>query len=226
MGREQDTVGGIAVIQAIETRYAGYRFRSRLEARWAVFFDNFGAGIREVARWDDYEKEAHQHFNLEPPNHSVGAIHYDYEKDGFRLMDGSMYLPDFWLPEFKLWVEVKPPEDAKGETTCSAFRDSDIGPILLCCGYPHEYTGTLFCWESSESGGGPSEFEAAFAYFSVGGPTLAILEGYRSSRRLHSDCYFEHTLPRYRFTEPCNYYSPIEATRISKQARFEHGETP
>lgn len=26
-------------IQAIETTYKGYRFRSRLEARWAVFFD-------------------------------------------------------------------------------------------------------------------------------------------------------------------------------------------
>lgn len=26
-------------IQAIETHYAGHRFRSRLEARWAVFFD-------------------------------------------------------------------------------------------------------------------------------------------------------------------------------------------
>lgn len=28
-------------IKAIETEYKGYRFRSRLEARWAVFFDNF-----------------------------------------------------------------------------------------------------------------------------------------------------------------------------------------
>lgn len=27
------------MIRAIETRYKGYRFRSRLEARWAVFFD-------------------------------------------------------------------------------------------------------------------------------------------------------------------------------------------
>src|SRR6185295_18455101 len=26
----------------IETRYKGYRFRSRLEARWAVFFDSLG----------------------------------------------------------------------------------------------------------------------------------------------------------------------------------------
>lgn len=28
------------VVQAIETRYAGCHFRSRLEARWAVFFDH------------------------------------------------------------------------------------------------------------------------------------------------------------------------------------------
>ena len=27
------------MIKAIETVYNGYRFRSRLEARWAVFFD-------------------------------------------------------------------------------------------------------------------------------------------------------------------------------------------
>lgn len=37
-------------IQAIETKYNGYRFRSRLEARWAVFFDAIGV------RWE-YEKE-------------------------------------------------------------------------------------------------------------------------------------------------------------------------
>lgn len=30
------------MIKAIETRYNGYRFRSRLEARWAVAFDTFG----------------------------------------------------------------------------------------------------------------------------------------------------------------------------------------
>lgn len=29
-------------VQAIETFYKGYRFRSRLEARWAVFFDTLG----------------------------------------------------------------------------------------------------------------------------------------------------------------------------------------
>lgn len=41
-------------IKAIETRYKGYRFRSRLEARWAVFFDEM------ELRWE-YEPEG---FNL------------------------------------------------------------------------------------------------------------------------------------------------------------------
>ena len=37
-------------IKAIETQYKGYRFRSRLEARWAVFFETLGC------RWE-YEPE-------------------------------------------------------------------------------------------------------------------------------------------------------------------------
>jgi hypothetical protein len=34
--------GKESMIKAIETVYKGYRFRSRLEARWAVFFDSLG----------------------------------------------------------------------------------------------------------------------------------------------------------------------------------------
>ena len=40
-------------IKAIETHYAGCRFRSRLEARWAVFFDNLGI------RWE-YEPQGYE----------------------------------------------------------------------------------------------------------------------------------------------------------------------
>jgi hypothetical protein len=35
-------MGPTATIKAIETEYAGCRFRSRLEARWAVVFDHLG----------------------------------------------------------------------------------------------------------------------------------------------------------------------------------------
>lgn len=38
--------------KAIETRYKGYRFRSRLEARWAVFFDTLRVPF-------EYEKEGY-----------------------------------------------------------------------------------------------------------------------------------------------------------------------
>jgi len=72
-------------IKPIETVYAGCRFRSRLEARWAVFFDVMG-------------------------------IAWQYEAQGYQLRDrlyvlecgdALNYLPDFWLPEFKLHAEVK-----------------------------------------------------------------------------------------------------------------------
>jgi hypothetical protein len=68
-------------IKPIETVYNGYRFRSRLEARWAVFFDTLG-------------------------------IKYEYEKEGYEIKDRCScktwyYLPDFYLPETKTWVEVK-----------------------------------------------------------------------------------------------------------------------
>jgi hypothetical protein len=40
------------MIKAINTRYKGYNFRSRTEARWAVFFDAIGL------KWE-YEKEGY-----------------------------------------------------------------------------------------------------------------------------------------------------------------------
>lgn len=66
-------------IKAIETEYAGHRFRSRLEARWAVFFD--AAGIK----WQ-YEPQG-----------------FEDTETGFR------YLPDFYLPKLNggVYFEVK-----------------------------------------------------------------------------------------------------------------------
>lgn len=65
-------------IKAIETRYAGCRFRSRIEARWAVFFTNL-------------------------------RLRWEYEKQGYLVgRDQRPYLPDFYLPDLGLWVEVKP----------------------------------------------------------------------------------------------------------------------
>lgn len=75
-------------IQAIETRYAGCKFRSRTEARWGVVFDALGEPWR-------YESE--DFYVREPGGRAI------------------RYLPDFWLPRLRVWVEVKGSEEALGE---------------------------------------------------------------------------------------------------------------
>lgn len=70
-------------IKAIETKYKGYRFRSRSEARWAVFFD-------------------------------TAKIKWEYELEGYNI-NGTWYLPDFYLPDFRSFFEVKGSDDYDDE---------------------------------------------------------------------------------------------------------------
>ncbi len=86
-------------IQAIETRYAGHLFRSRLEARWAVFFDAIG-------------------------------IEWKYETQGFKNEVGDSYLPDFFLPHKKIWVEVKGDSEALVNDFARQVRLHDFGGVL------------------------------------------------------------------------------------------------
>lgn len=72
-------------IKAIQTRYKGHLFRSRLEARWAVVLDALGV------KWH-YEAEG-----------------YDL---GSGL---GYYLPDFWLPELNTFLEIKAETHTKQE---------------------------------------------------------------------------------------------------------------
>ena len=77
-------------IKAIETEYDGHRFRSRLEARWAVFFNAVG-------------------------------LTYEYEIEGFE-MDGTRYLPDFYIPNLNRWFEIKGKPLSLGEIKkCEEF---------------------------------------------------------------------------------------------------------
>lgn len=67
-----------ARITAIETRYGGCLFRSRLEARWAVFLTRLGL---------DWEHEP-QRMKVDTPRGS--------------------YLPDLFVPQLDIYLEVKP----------------------------------------------------------------------------------------------------------------------
>ena len=83
-------------IKAIETTYNGYRFRSRLEARWAVFFD--ALGVR---------------YEYEPEGFDLGDGLY-YLPDFKVKCWGTR--GEIWDEPFDLWIEVKgnmTNEDAK-----------------------------------------------------------------------------------------------------------------
>jgi len=89
-------------IQAIPTHYANHKFKSRTEARWAVFFDSM-------------------------------KIRWEYEPEGVVLPDGTWYLCDFWLPDLKVWAEVKPEEitDAEWTKAEELHRVSDFSVLML-----------------------------------------------------------------------------------------------
>jgi hypothetical protein len=96
------------MLKPIETEHNGYKFRSRLEARWAVFFDSLG-------------------------------IKYEYEEEGYDL-DGTWYLPDFWLPTWDSWVEIKPEYPSQEEKAKGLKLRQGTGKrCLIIWGSPYAY---------------------------------------------------------------------------------------
>ena len=94
-------------IRAIETQYKGYRFRSRLEARWAVYLDAIGW------RWE-YEPEG---FEL-----SDGTRYLpDFLLRAGKLADG------FRPGDPMLWLEIKPVAPTKEEKRKAWLLCDDSG---------------------------------------------------------------------------------------------------
>ena len=116
--------GDNVTIKPIETVYKGYRFRSRLEARWAVFFDALG-------------------------------IEWEYEPEGYLLDNGERYLPDFYLPNDNLYIEVKGvhPNDQYIKML-EKFGDDSGKAVLLVVGLPDKGDHNLYCYDSTDSNGG------------------------------------------------------------------------
>lgn len=181
-------------IRAIETRYKGYRFRSRLEARWAVFFDS----LPYPEKWE-------------------------YEKEGYDL-DSRWYLPDFYLPRFGCFIEVKGEIPTADElTTASLLRDKTDKSIAIFHGLPSENAGTLFCHDIGDSSAGRSEWEVILGNDNDG--NLIFGARWLHDKTLCADDTFSSYIPAMDWG-----WVPCVATDIAleeaKAARFEHGLTP
>jgi hypothetical protein len=103
----------ISFTHAIETAYKGHRFRSRLEARWAVFFDSLGVP------WE-YEKEGYE------------IIHH-----GRYLPD--FFLPTVYL-RTKIhrgtWLEVKPKYPEEEFDKFHALGTATGNAVVVAAGTP------------------------------------------------------------------------------------------
>ena len=112
------------MIKPLETHYNGYRFRSRLEARWAVFFDHLAID------WE-YEFEG---FNIE------GGTPY---LPDFLLKDDGEF-PDVFV-EVKPQKPMKPKESKRyykvGENLIHSFKDTGF---LVTMGDPLGANAFLF----------------------------------------------------------------------------------
>lgn len=115
------------MLKAIQTPYKGYRFRSRLEARWAVFFDALGM------RWE-YEPEG-----FELPNGRYLPdffVHMRADHHAVKQHPGAGY-----------WVEVKGGQPTERELTvlrelCS--EGAHHGHLVV--GLPGDGNPVWLCW--------------------------------------------------------------------------------
>lgn len=145
--------------RAIETKYKDYRFRSRTEAKWAIFFDAMG-------------------------------IEWEYEPEGYDLGEAGWYLPDFWLPYFKMWVEIKginPNDDElnKARALCDATRNR----VIIFVGNPwFNIVRADFIFDPEEK----EVFDQSYYYLGEDGyPELWEKDGYDFEKQDGKGLYYQ-----------------------------------
>lgn len=180
----------MGTIKSIDTIYNGYKFRSRLEARWAVFFDEMG-------------------------------FEYEYEPEGFKLLDDESrkvmwYLPDFLLRTkgfrtaedvSEIYVEVKgfmQDYDLKKITEFSRYH-----PLLLLGNIPKD-------WKEIAERGETTMYHSF--YFINGDMWPALFSMYKGVPMI--------TGPQGKAWSLKGMRAVDKALSKARQARFEHGETP
>ncbi len=121
----------MAKIKAIETVYNGYRFRSRLKARWAVFFDSLGI-----------------QYEYEPEGFDLGDAGWYLPDFWLSTFDGGLYCAvkfaggDFSKAlEFAklkdIWICEGVPDAAIYKTACMLDYPDCPPEIVYSCGIPN-----------------------------------------------------------------------------------------
>ena len=177
-------------IKAIETEYKGYRFRSRLEARWAVFFDACGF------RWD-----------YEPEGYEVDGVKY---LPDFRLYDAQY--PYCEIEGKPFFVEVKGDMDEASRRKISSI--SEAFPVYVVGSIPFARDKWEYISAVNE------EHDRDFYFFGYdfmwgGGGSVALFAG-KDGRPSFSDGDEDHG----EALEDMDIDKTLDALRQARAARF------
>lgn len=133
------------MIAAKPTRYHGIQFRSQLEARWALFFDTLGIVWEYEKTWFEWRewKPVSRAWAYEQGDYDAYEDNQDPEWEaeyGARTVPRQYtyrYKPDFWLPAYSVWVEVKgrAPSDLEREYAERLCRETKHA-VYLVSGLP------------------------------------------------------------------------------------------
>lgn len=184
-------------IKAIETKYNGYKFRSRLEAKWAVFFDELGVEY-------EYEPEG---FNL--PSGRRYLPDFRVKCHGTR---GA-----YWEKPFDLYIEVKGNMSVFDMERIREF--SKEYPILIVGNIPPENKATdsyaVHAYDRMH------ELDIyPFNYETIDGDYFAAYPAATKEGKFYLFGDDSNYIDRDDEKRVNNAYNK------ARQARFEHGETP
>ena len=213
------------MIKAIQTRYKGYHFRSRLEARWAVFFEKMGLN------WE-----------YEPEGFELPGLYY--------LPDFRVTTPQ----GFVMWYEVKPRgvshDDTVNEFAYALAQDDDRfnTSIELLSGDPQDvlFTKDMSKYRRNEAYGhsqpmcprcgvitrpafdmSDSDGNIEFGCFPCdittrgGGDNSEEISQWGVTYRPHKGSLIISLSDYFAFRSKV-----MSAAMAARSARFEHGETP
>lgn len=188
----------------IPTEYNGYRFRSRLEARWAVFFDAIGLRY-------EYEPEGYETY------------------DGIKYLP-DFYLPDLGVYFEVKRASVGEEEKKKILQKIEEFAYNRHS-LIICFGDPVNDDLYFYGNESDDGGGGEFNIKVTISESPYNDGYYVFAHNNGRERTFFTSPDFQDTVPggttegKYKYQNLVT-KKIIDARFKARKARFEYGETP
>jgi len=144
---------------------------------------------------------------------------WEYEKEGYVLEDGTLYLPDFWMPNLQCHLEIKgqlPTQEEYDKTQGLAHGTNKAAAIIH--GLPGEQWGILYCVDDTDSSGGWGTWQFRFGV-NASSELAFLVDQFDPERRILYSVPYEKILrTSYRWMET---NALQHAATQAKEERFE-----